>query len=60
LQDSAVEPAAQDGPPIDVPAYCRSRGIAYLETGPLDSADAVALRLGVLNARWVCCRPIAG
>jgi methionyl-tRNA formyltransferase len=43
LQDSAVEPAAQDGPPIDVPAYCRSRGIAFLETGPLDSPDAVAL-----------------
>jgi hypothetical protein len=40
--DRAVEPAAQDGPPIDVPAYCRSRGIAFLETGPLDSADAVA------------------
>jgi folate-dependent phosphoribosylglycinamide formyltransferase PurN len=40
--DSAVEPAAQDGPPVDVPTYCRSRGIAFLETGPLDSADAVA------------------
>jgi folate-dependent phosphoribosylglycinamide formyltransferase PurN len=41
--DSAVAPAAQDGPPVDVPTYCRSRGIAFLETGPLDSADAVAL-----------------
>jgi folate-dependent phosphoribosylglycinamide formyltransferase PurN len=40
--DSAVEPAAQDGPPVDVPTYCRSHGIAVLETGPLDSADAVA------------------
>ena len=40
--DSAVEPAAQDGPPVDVPTYCRSRGIAFLETGPLDSADTVA------------------
>jgi folate-dependent phosphoribosylglycinamide formyltransferase PurN len=40
--DSAVEPAAQDGPPVDVPTYCRSRGIALLETGPIDSADAVA------------------
>jgi folate-dependent phosphoribosylglycinamide formyltransferase PurN len=39
--DSAVEPAAQDGPPVDVPTYCRSRGTAFLETGPLDSADAV-------------------
>jgi methionyl-tRNA formyltransferase len=38
--DSAAEPAAQD---LDVPTYCRSRGIAFLETGPLDSADAVAL-----------------
>jgi folate-dependent phosphoribosylglycinamide formyltransferase PurN len=37
--DSAVEPAAQD---VDMPTYCRSRGIAVLETGPLDSADAVA------------------
>ena len=36
---SAAEPAAQD---LDVPSYCRSRGIAVLETGPLDSADAVA------------------
>jgi methionyl-tRNA formyltransferase len=34
-----VEPAAQN---VDVPTYCRSRGIAVLETGPLDSADAVA------------------
>jgi folate-dependent phosphoribosylglycinamide formyltransferase PurN len=41
--DSAVEPAAQEEPPVDVPTYCRSRGIAFLETGPLDSADAVAL-----------------
>ena len=41
--DRAVEPAAQEAPPVDVPAYCRSRGIAFLETGPLDSADAVAL-----------------
>ncbi len=41
--DSAAEPAAQDGPPVDVPGYCRSRGIAFLETGPLDSADAAAL-----------------
>jgi folate-dependent phosphoribosylglycinamide formyltransferase PurN len=41
--DSAVEPAAQEGPPVDVPTYCRSRGIAFLETGPLDSADAVTL-----------------
>ncbi len=40
--DSAVEPAAQDEPPADVPAFCRSRGIAFLETGPLDSADAIA------------------
>ena len=40
--DSAGEPAAQDGPPVDVPTYCRSRGIPFLETGPLDSADAVA------------------
>jgi len=40
--DSAVEPAAQEGPPVDVPTYCRSRAIAFLETGPLDSADAVA------------------
>lgn len=40
--DSAVEPAAQDGRWVDVPTYCRSRGIAFLETGPLDSADAVA------------------
>ena len=39
----AMEPAAQEAPPVDVPAYCRSRGIAFLETGPLDSADAVAL-----------------
>jgi folate-dependent phosphoribosylglycinamide formyltransferase PurN len=39
--DSAVEPAAQDGP-VDVPTYCRSRSIAFLETGPLDSADAIA------------------
>ncbi|HEX3499114.1 MAG TPA: hypothetical protein VHT04_07290 [Stellaceae bacterium] len=43
MQDSAVEPAAQDEPPIDVLAYCQSRRIAFLETGPLDSADAVAL-----------------
>jgi hypothetical protein len=41
--DSAPEPAAQDGPMVDVPTYCRSRGIAFLETGPLDSANAVAL-----------------
>ncbi len=41
-KDSAVEPAAQEGPPVDVPTYCRSRGIAFLETGPLDRADAVA------------------
>ena len=41
--DSPAQPAAQDGPPVDVPTYCRSRGIAFLETGPLDSADAVAL-----------------
>jgi hypothetical protein len=40
--DSAVEPAAQDVPPVDVPTYCRSRGIAFLEIGSLDSADAVA------------------
>ncbi len=40
---SAVEPAAQEEPPVDVPTYCRSRGIAFLETGPLDSANAVAL-----------------
>jgi hypothetical protein len=40
--DSAVEPAAQAVPPVDMPTYCRSRGIAVLETGPLDSADAVA------------------
>src|SRR5207302_6906089 len=40
--DSAAEPAAQEGPPIDMPTYCRSHGIALLETGPLDSADAVA------------------
>jgi folate-dependent phosphoribosylglycinamide formyltransferase PurN len=40
--DSAVEPAAQEGPPVDVPSYCRSHGIAFLETGPLDSTDAVA------------------
>jgi methionyl-tRNA formyltransferase len=39
---SAVKPAAQEGPMVDVPTYCRSRGIAFLETGPLDSADAVA------------------
>jgi folate-dependent phosphoribosylglycinamide formyltransferase PurN len=42
-KDSEAEPAAQDAPPVDVPTYCRSRGIAVLETGPLDSADAVAL-----------------
>jgi hypothetical protein len=40
--DSAVEPAAPDAPRVDVPTYCRSRGIAFLETGPLGSADAVA------------------
>ena len=40
--DRAAEPAAQDVPPVDVPAYCRSHGVAVLETGPLDSADAVA------------------
>jgi hypothetical protein len=40
---SAVKPAAQDGPMVDVPTYCRSRGIAFLETGPLGSSDAVAL-----------------
>jgi hypothetical protein len=34
--------AAQLVPTIDVLSYCRSRGIAVLETGPLDSADAVA------------------
>ena len=28
---------------VHVPTYCRSRGIAFVETGPLDSADAVAL-----------------
>ncbi len=38
----AMEPAAQDGSPVDVPTYCRSRGIAFLETGPLDSADGLA------------------
>ncbi len=37
----AAEPAVQDGAPVDVPTYCRSRGIAFLETGPLDSVDAV-------------------
>jgi hypothetical protein len=42
VNDSATEPAAQDIPPVDVPAYCRSRGIPFLETGPLDAADAVA------------------
>jgi folate-dependent phosphoribosylglycinamide formyltransferase PurN len=42
-KDSEAEPAAQDAPPVDVPTYCRSRGIPVLETGPLDSADAVAL-----------------
>jgi methionyl-tRNA formyltransferase len=41
--DSAVEPAAQEEPPVDVPTYCRSRGITLLEIGPLDSADAIAL-----------------
>ena len=41
-KDSEAEPAARDAPPVDVPTYCRSRGIAFLETGPLDSADAVA------------------
>lgn len=40
--DSALEPAARGEPPVDVPTYCRSRGIAFLETGPLDSADAIA------------------
>jgi hypothetical protein len=40
--DGAAEPAAQDGPPVDMPTYCRSRGIPVLETGPLDSADTVA------------------
>src|SRR3984893_9023576 len=40
--DSAVEPAAQDGLPVEGPTYCRSRGIACLEAAPLDSADAVA------------------
>jgi hypothetical protein len=40
--DREAEPAAQDMPPVHVPSYCRSRGIAVLETGPLDSADAVA------------------
>jgi folate-dependent phosphoribosylglycinamide formyltransferase PurN len=33
---------AQDGLSLDVLTYCRSHGIAVLETGPLDSADAVA------------------
>jgi folate-dependent phosphoribosylglycinamide formyltransferase PurN len=40
--DSEVEPAAQEGTPVDVPTYCRSRGIAFFETGALDSTDAVA------------------
>jgi folate-dependent phosphoribosylglycinamide formyltransferase PurN len=40
--DRAAESAGQDERAVDVPAYCRSRGIAVLETGPLDSADAVA------------------
>jgi methionyl-tRNA formyltransferase len=37
-KDSAAEAAAQDVQPVN----CRSHGIAVLETGPLDSADAVA------------------
>ena len=40
--NSAVEAAAQEAPLVDVPTYCRSRGVAVLETGPLDSADTVA------------------
>jgi hypothetical protein len=34
--------ATEVPPPVDVLTYCRSRGIAVLETGPLESADAVA------------------
>jgi folate-dependent phosphoribosylglycinamide formyltransferase PurN len=45
--DTPAEPAAQDVLPVDIPTYCRSRGIAFLETGPLDSADAVALIKGL-------------
>jgi len=41
-KESAAAPAAQVMPPTDVLTYCRSRGIAVLETGPLESADAVA------------------
>jgi hypothetical protein len=40
--DGAMEPTAPYGPPVDMPAYCRSHGIAFFETGPLDSPDAVA------------------
>lgn len=39
---SAAKDGAVPGRPLEVPAYCRSRGIAFLETGPLDSAGAVA------------------
>ncbi len=41
-KDSAADAAAQDIQPVHVPTYCRSHGIAVLETGPLDSADAIA------------------
>ena len=40
--DSAAAPAAQLTAATDVLTYCRSRGIAVLETGPLDSAEAIA------------------
>jgi len=41
-KNGAAAPAAQLAPPTNVLTYCRSRGIAVLETGPLESADAVA------------------
>src|SRR5439155_20241557 len=35
------EPAAPVMPPLDVLKYCRSRGIPVVETGPLETTDAV-------------------
>jgi hypothetical protein len=40
--DSAADPAAQFTPPKDVLTFCRSQGVAVLETGPLESAGAIA------------------
>jgi len=40
--NGAAAPAAQFAPPTNVLSFCRSHGIAVLETGPLESASAIA------------------